>query len=328
MKYVEIIAEDSSTPMLRKVAEKHHAVDLHQWPAGEDGMRVSRLLVQNDQLQGTLDTLQNLLGAQATARVIVMAVETTVPQPPEQKRIEEESATATREALLQAVEPQSRFDRDAMILTVLSTIVATIGLLEASSAVIIGAMVIAPLLGPNLALSLGTALGESGLIRRSARSLVLGVGLAVLLSLVVGLIWPGDFDGNQEMLSRTQAGPSAVILALASGAAAALSLTTGLSSVLVGVMVAVALLPPAATVGLYLSRMDAGAATGAALLLGVNIACINLASKLVFVLKGVHPRRGVDKDRARTVLRIYIVGWIGLLVLLLLAIFLRKPLQG
>ena len=119
-----------------------------------------------------------------------------------------------------------------------------------------------------------------------------------------------------------------VALALASGAAATLSLTTGLSSVLVGVMVAVALLPPAATLGLMLGSGHAAQAIGAALLLAVNIVSVNLAAKLVFLIKGVRPRTWVEKDKARRAMLSYITVWVVTLIILIIVMYSRVALQG
>ena len=79
-----------------------------------------------------------------------------------------------------------------------------------------------------------------------------GLTFALLLSVVIGWLWP-VFSPNAEILARTDVGFDGVVLALASGAAAVLSLTSGVASALVGVMVAVALLPPTATLGMVLA---------------------------------------------------------------------------
>jgi len=328
MKYLEVVAEASSTPTLIAVADKVKAFDIRFGPIGDDGMRLCRLLVREDRSQEALDTLQTLLGAQHEARIVVLPIEATWPKPDPVVDEREETATEMRESLLATVERNCRVDRDAIGLIFLSTVVAAIGLIENSPAVVIGAMVIAPLLGPNLALSLGTALGELGLVRKSARALVTGVALALAISAVVGLVWPDDFTGSRELTTRTLVGLDAVALALASGAAAALSLTTGLSSILVGVMVAVALLPPAAAAGLMIGIAHWPEAIGAGLLLAVNIVCINLAAKLVFVVKGIHPRKGVDAERARRVTLVYVIGWLVTLAVLMTMIWLRRSLGG
>lgn len=324
MKYVEVVAEASSTETLIGVADKVKALDIRFFPVGEDGMRPCRMLIKDNHLQDALDITQSLLGAQATARIVVLPVDTILPKPDIEEDEVEEKAPETRESLLNTVEFNCRIDRDVIALMFLSALVASIGLIENSPAVVIGAMVIAPLLGPNLALSLGTALGELKLMRKAAKALAVGVLIALAVSSVVGLIWPEGFGESHELTSRTLVGMDAIALALASGAAAALSLTTGLSSILVGVMVAVALLPPAAAVGLSLGIGHWNGALGAAMLLAVNIVCINLSAKLVFLFKGMHPRKGVEAERARKVTYVYIGGWLVTLILLMVAIAWKK----
>jgi len=116
-------------------------------------------------------------------------------------------------------------------------------------------------------------------------------------------------------------GFDSVALALASGAAAVLSMTTGLPSVLVGVMVAVALLPPAATLGIMLGSGQLHLALGAGLLLAVNLVCVNLAAKLVFLVKGIRPRTWWQKEKARQSMTTYLVIWVFSLLFLLFAIY-------
>ncbi|NNK97678.1 MAG: TIGR00341 family protein, partial [Xanthomonadales bacterium] len=272
-----------------------------------------------------LDALQSILGSQPNARIVVLPVEITLPKASEEQQEDEDSAVAVREALYLGVEKNSRLDLNFMVLVFLSTVVATIGLIENNVAVVIGAMVIAPLLGPNLAFGLGTALGDLALMRKSALTTVVGIGFAVVLSVAVGLLWPMEIY-SPEILSRTEVGLDSVALALASGAAAALSMTTGLSSVLVGVMVAVALLPPAVTLGLMLGRADFDLAFGAGLLLVINLVCVNLACKLVFLIRDIRPRTWVEKTKARRAMLIYIMVWALTLMVLILFIFSRRAL--
>lgn len=322
MKYVEVIANSGSADTVAAIAEKVQAVDFRLSAIGSDDMQAMRILVSDGKLQTTLDTLQNLLGAQPTARIIVLPVEVTLPKPDESTDTKQKAATGARESLYEEVAGSVRLDSTFLLLVLLSTVVAAIGLIKDNIAVVIGAMVIAPLLGPNLALSLGTALGDMALIRKSVRTLLAGIFLAVLLSAGFGLFWPVPLDSN-ELLSRTDASLDSIVLALASGAAASLSLTTGLSGVLVGVMVAVALLPPAATVGIMLGAGQPGPAMGAALLLAINIVCVNLAGKLVFVVKGISPRILPEKEKARRAMLRSIVAWIISLAALLVLMTLR-----
>ena len=128
---------------------------------------------------------------------------------------------------------------------VLSTLVAAIGLVRGDIAVIIGAMVIAPLLGPNVALALAVTLGDGTLAVRALKTIAAGVATAAVVSVLMGVILPVD-PSVPEIASRTDASFSDLALALAAGSAGALAFTTGIPTALIGVMVAVALLPPLA----------------------------------------------------------------------------------
>ncbi len=326
MKLVEVIADAGSADTIRAIAEKHKAQNVRQGAQGEDGKQAMRLLVSDHRVQGVLDNLQNVLGAQTHARILVIPLDAVLPRIGEDEQ-EAGTLTAAREALYETVEKDVRLDLNYLVLVVLSTVVAAIGLIENNVAVVIGAMVIAPLLGPNLALGLGAALGDGPLVRKSLKATAAGLGLALALSVGIGLAIPQDLS-SPELMARTVAGWDSVALALASGAAAALSLTTGLSSVLVGVMVAVALLPPTVTGGLMLSHGQTELAMGAGLLLAVNLVSVNLTSKLVFLLKGIRPRAWAHREKAKRAMIVYILIWLLTLVALMVAIYLRGALGG
>lgn len=326
MKLIEIIADAGSADTIRVIAEKQKARDFRLGMQGEDGRQAMRMLVGDNKVQVVLDTLQNVLGAQPYARIIVLPVEATLPKPtPEEEKTKGESAAASREAMVEAVDRNARLDFNYILLVILSTLVAAIGLVNDNVAVVIGAMVIAPLLGPNLALGLGTALGDIPLMQKSVKTLLVGILLAVTFSLLIGLFWPFGLT-SPELMARTDVGMDSLALALASGAAAALSLTTGLPSVLVGVMVAVALLPPAATIGLTLGHGRFDLTIGASLLLAANVVCLNLAAKLVFLVKGIRPRGWTERKKARRTMLAYLLAWLVSLVLLILAIYGRSTL--
>ena len=316
MKYVETIADSGHTDTITAIAESHDAVHIRAESPTEDNLQTTRILISDDQAQPLLDSLQRQLATLENNRVVVMPVETTLPRPAHKERAKEDAATASRQALHEEMEKSARLGMNYLLLVVLSTLVAAIGLIENNVAVVIGAMVIAPLLGPNIALNLGSALGDYVLMREAMVSLFVGLAVAVGLSTVIGLIWP-DTVASPELLTRTTVGVESAALALASGAAAALSLTSGLSSTLVGVMVAVALLPPAATVGITLGQGQFAFSTGAFLLLAINIICVNLASNLVFLCKGIHPRTELEKQLARRTVLMSLACWLAALAGLL-----------
>lgn len=325
MKLIEVVADATYTDTVASIAERYEVTDFRLGHKDEDGRQAMRMLVADVKQQELLDNLQQLLANQEGVHIIILPVEVALPKPTPQEQKKEDKAAATREALYATVAKGARLDVNFISLVVLSTIVAVLGLIEDNVAVVIGAMVIAPLLGPNLALALGTALGDISLMKQSLLTNIAGMTLALLMSIFIGILLPIDLN-SAELMARTDVGMDSVALALASGAAATLSLTTGLSSVLVGVMVAVALLPPTATLGLMLSSGHNDLALGAALLLAVNIVSVNLSAKLVFLAKGVQPRTWIEKTKAKHAMRIYITVWLLTLVVLIVAIYSRLAL--
>ena len=324
MKIIEVIADVSYRDIITTIAGQHEAQDWWEGPRGEDGRTAIRLLVPDEQRQEVLDALQGALNHSPKARIVVSAVEAVLPRQESNgngaSRIEKSGST-TREELFNNIEKNARLNSTYLILVVLSTIVVAIGLLEDNVAVVIGAMVIAPLLGPNIALALATALGDTELIWKSLKTGAVGFVVALALTIGIGKIWHLNFD-SQELLARTDVGLDSIALALASGAAAVLSLSTGLPSVLVGVMVAVALLPPTATMGLMLGAGKYKLAMGAALLLAVNVVSVNLSAKLTFLARGIKPRTWLEKQKARQSMTAYIVFWLVTMGVLIFAIYL------
>lgn len=321
MKIIEVITDKGHIDTVIGIAEQYEVSDYWLGVEDERNRQSIRLLVKAEIIQTILDRLQTLLGSSENSHVVVQATEVVLPKPVAADKTESESPKATtyREEIYSTSLKETNLNGHYIALVVLSTMVAAIGLIENNVAVIIGAMVIAPLLGPNLALGLATALGDRELMGRAFFSILVGLSLAIALSFLLGLVWPPTL-ASSELVSRTSVGLDSVVLALASGAAAVMSLTSGVSSVLVGVMVAVALLPPAATVGLMLSAGHMDMAQGAALLLAVNIVSVNLAAKLVFLVKGVRPRTWLEQKKAKQSMWLYVLIWLLTLAFLIFLI--------
>jgi uncharacterized hydrophobic protein (TIGR00341 family) len=328
MRVIEIIADAAHLDTLSGIAEQHAVPDFWFGDVFEDGRSAFHMLVDDASRQAVIDALQSLLGGSDSARIIIMPVDAVLPRKEgvvEADKAKVASGTQTREELYNGIERGARLDSTFLLLVFLSTIVASIGLIDNNLAVIVGAMVIAPLLGPNIALAFATSLGDRELMWQALKTNLAGLSLTLAMAIAIGMIWPGYLD-SFEIIVRTDVKPDGIVLALASGSAAVLSLATGLSSALVGVMVAVALLPPAATLGMMLGSGQFNLALGAALLLAVNVVCINLAAKLMFLFKGVKPRTWLEKRKARQSFTLYILIWIITLAVLLTAILTRQQL--
>jgi uncharacterized hydrophobic protein (TIGR00341 family) len=324
VRIIDVITPQGHVDSILSLAGQH---SLDHWLDAEaaDGRQTVHILVDAESSQKMLDGLQAILSGSDQVRIVVYEAEATLPAIPESVESgqkQDSGPTSSREELLNELEKNSRQNLNFFILVFLSTIVAAVGLVKDNVAVVIGAMVIAPLLGPNLSLALGTALGEKQLMWKSVKTNMTGLGLTLVLSLLIGFLWPVNFE-SRELLARTEVGLDSVALALASGAAAVLSLTTGLSSVLVGVMVAVALMPPAVTLGLMVSSGQLDLAGGALLLLTVNVVCLNFAANFVFFAQGIGPRTWHEKRRARFSMVASITFWLVALLILMAIIYWR-----
>jgi uncharacterized hydrophobic protein (TIGR00341 family) len=168
--------------------------------------------------------------------------------------------------------------------TLLSAMVAASGLLLDAPAVVVGSMVIAPQVGSALEASVGTVFDDREMIVDGLRSQVLGLLLAVVGAAVFGLAvrWLGVGPVRlpslalEQVHQRVSPGVLSVVVAVAAGFAAAFSLATAVPTSLVGVMIAAALIPAAAAVGIGIAWNEPTVAVGAAVLLTVNTAAINL----------------------------------------------------
>ncbi|PWH17548.1 MAG: hypothetical protein DDG59_08000 [Anaerolineae bacterium] len=184
---------------------------------------------------------------------------------------------------------------DYFFLVILSSIIATCGLLTDSPSVIIGAMLVAPLMSPIIGIGAGSVAGDTGLIRRGGSALIRGAVLAVAISALVTYF--NRFlpiitlvELPNEVIARTRPSPIDLTIALAGGLAAAYALAQPtLSAALPGVAIATALMPPLCTLGIGVALAKWDVAAGAFLLFLTNAVTIAFASMLIFFAMGFTP---------------------------------------
>ena len=197
-----------------------------------------------------------------------------------------------RLALMERVQSSSQWDFDFIALVCLSTLIAGIGLLQSSPAVVIGAMLVAPLMTPLLGSGLSLVQGNLILGRNAARSVLFGFLVALGIAFVLGVVVPADRP-TAEMLARGSPNLLDLAVAFFSGVAAAYAMSRpNLSTALPGVAIAAALVPPIATCGLALAQGEPLLSAGAAFLFLTNIVAIVLGAALSLFAVGVN-RQGV-----------------------------------
>ena len=274
------------------------------------------------------------VGLERDAYTVVLDAETVISERFEEleERYEEDEEgngdRIAREELEARVKDMSPRFGAFVTMTVISAVVATAGLLLDSAAVVVGSMVIAPLIGPAMAASVGTVLDEQELFARGVKlqalGAVLAVGSAAVFAAVLryGRVVPFNVEevfSIGEVRERLAPDVLSLPIALGSGVAGALSLSSGVSTALVGVMIAAALVPPTAVVGIGIAWGRPGSVAGAAVLVVVNFVAINFAALATLWYKGYRPESfwRLDETRATTLRR---VGVLGVTILLLTAV--------
>lgn len=215
-----------------------------------------------------------------------------------------------RQGLHQTLEQGGRFSTDFVVMLSLSAAIAALGLIQSSASVVIGAMLVAPLMTPLVAIGMALAQGNARLFRVALHAMSLGIVGALAVSMIVGLCSPWD-DLSAEVVARGAPNVFDLGIALLSGMAASFALARpGLAGTLVGVAIAVALLPPLAAVGIATVKGDLHIAFGAAVLFSTNLLAIVVGSAIVFRLFGVDPSvRGSKTPRwVRTTLLVVGLG--------------------
>ena len=184
----------------------------------------------------------------------------------------------------------------------LASVIASMGVITDSTAVVIGAMLIAPLMTPLMAVAISVVMGWPRRLTRSVSIAVGGVLLTILMGVLLGSIAPATIDPatNAQIIARSTPTILDLIIAVAAGAAGAYGLSRpDVSDALPGVAIAISLVPPLSVVGIAWSQGAWGDGGGALLLFVTNALAIIVIGGLTFVLTGVTPLRRVAEHQRR-----------------------------
>lgn len=321
-----VISEEGGDQVLEILGDRRV---MGQWRDSETRRLLFKAVISADDAEPILDMLQARFRGNPEFSVALVPVSAALPraEPDRSADASDDSPRPyriSREELYAQAAESIRVSPIFIAMTSLSAVVASLGLLADNLAVVIGAMMIAPLLAPNVTLALGTTLGDLPLIRDALKANLIGVSTALAISIAVSILFTID-PAVPAIAVRTVTSPTDLFLALAAGAAGTLAFTSGLPSAVIGVMVAVALLPPLATFGLLIGGGFTQLAFGAFLLLIVNVICVNLAGVLTFLAQGVRPASWWEAKRAQNATRLATIIWAVLLALLALALVLSQP---
>lgn len=321
---IQLTANDLQAEELEAYCEPARIISITPDQLAENQV-LAQMVVDTSNSEKVLDKLQQFYGSQEGFHVTVLPIEALLPRPQEEPKDQKNKngkskKRISREELYQEMSSGLRVRSTFVAFVLLSSIVAAIGIYRSDIAILVGAMVIAPLLTPNMALSLAATLGDMQLARRAISINLLGVALSLVIAVVTGMLLTITPD-IPAIASRSNIGMGDLVLALASGSAGALAFTTGMSSALIGVMVAVALMPPLVAFGMLLGAGYLQASLGPLMLLSVNVICLNLAGVATFVAKGIRPRTWWEAKKAKTATRTAAMIWSFLLLVLVVILW-------
>lgn len=327
---LELIVPSDTLDEAREASEGNNILGVWTEEIGEERSKL-RILVDAAKSETVSDTLSSRFSNTDGFRIMLFEVEATLPLPndreekigentlSEESNEEAESTSfsgrISREELYADISSGSQLTIVYVGMVILSTVVACVGLIRSDVAIIIGAMVIAPLLAPNVSMALSATLGDMDLGWKAVKTNAAGLVASLSVALIMGMLITID-PGTDQLITRSTVTLSDIIIALAAGSAGVLAFTGGMPAAIIGVMVAVALLPPLATFGLFLGSGYISLAIGAMVLTVTNLICINLAGVLTFLLQGIRPRDWWEAEKAKKASRYAIITW-----LILLAIF-------
>ena len=208
------------------------------------------------------------------------------------RAIEEKDKAAVVRKLMQS----STLNFDFLYLTGLSIVMATLGLLINSPAIVIGSMLIAPLLYPILGVSLGLVMSNSEVLSRSLYTLTKAVVVGLSLSVITTLLF-GDGLMTEEIMLRIEPSIIHFLVAFVAGAAVSFALAQPeWSETLPGIAISVALIPPLAVVGIGIAMLDMTIISGSLEMLMINLFGIVFAAMVSFSLMNLYEKQNIAES--------------------------------
>ena len=207
-----------------------------------------------------------------------------------------------QEKVYDEIRENAKGDFDFFVLTIFSGIIITLGLIVNSSAVVIGGMLLAPLVWPMLSLSVAIVKGRSKLIQDSAFTLLRSTAIIFVIALFLGFMSPDYALQGSEFLSRTSPTIFELFIALAAGFVGAFVITyPKIGAAIAGVVIAAALVPPIAVMGISVSHGNLGMAGGAFILFMSNLIAVTFSSSILFLVarfKGPSSEKGQERRKS------------------------------
>ncbi|AGB42220.1 TIGR00341 family protein [Halobacteroides halobius DSM 5150] len=236
-----------------------------------------------DKLKGQFDFSTN-----EDRSLIIFTPDTVIPR--NKEKVEKSKSRASKETIVTYAKESAQLDSNFIVLAIAASIAAALGLIVNNIPVIVGSMIIAPVFGPIAAMAVGIVLGNWKLFRKGLGAEIVVVAIGIIIGYIFGAVIP-DVSINPALRVRMFPTIADLLIAFAAGGAGAYSLIADVKSQpLVGVVIAAALIPVMAALGIGISMWNLSMVYGTSLLLFGNLFSLLLAIIVIFYSKGLKPQ--------------------------------------
>ncbi|WP_430788330.1 TIGR00341 family protein [Virgibacillus flavescens] len=291
------------------------------WIAEENDAVHIRILVEKHDAEKILNYLEkNAADVNSQFDALLYSVKAYIPSKYNEENTpddnKEQFGRASRLELLTIIQTSSKINGSYSWFTVFAALVAAVGIIQNRPGLVLGANIIDPSIRPLMGVSFSSVLGERKLLRQSITTALFGLFIPIAISALFGYLFPLPLDSN-EFLAQTNVKLFDIVVAISAGAAGAISFVKRSHGQLVGVMISLAVLPPAIVLGMMTGAAQWQAALQPLLLLLVNVISILLSAILVFWFSGIKPVNWNDIQEANTS-RLNSLLFTGIIFLLLI----------
>jgi uncharacterized hydrophobic protein (TIGR00341 family) len=255
-----------------------------------------------------LDHLYKLGIGHINERITISDINATIP-PMRSRKQDRFLRRASIEELTQYVTKLADLNFTYISLTILSVVLAAIGLIKNDLVTVIASMIIAPMLGPLIGISFGALTNRKEILKEGLKAVIISIALSVFIGALIGFIYDlSSVEPSEFIIARGQASLIDLVIAIASGLTAGILFVSGGSIALVGVAAAAALIPVIVNTGIAFGMGEWTIAYGSFILFITNITCVILGCMIIFWLRNVEPQEVVEKAKAKKTQRMQIIA--------------------
>ncbi|HUT80780.1 MAG TPA: TIGR00341 family protein [Candidatus Bathyarchaeia archaeon] len=256
-----------------------------------------------------LDQLNDLGIGRVKGRISISDIDATIP-PIRARKQDKFLRRISIEELENNVTNLTKLNFNFISFTILSSVLAGMGLISDNNVTLIASMIVSPLMGPIVALGFGAVTSSRKILKEGLLAEGTGILISIFIGFIIGLFY--NFSLNEpSTFSIARGEPNLVdlIIAIASGLTVGICFVSGTSLALVGVAVAAALLPVTVNIGIAMGMFEWHIALGSLVLFVTNVVCVVLGTMTVFWIRKVEPPQAVKKVKAKRSLKTQIIAF-------------------